>query len=199
MTPWRSLLLALCLLATAGSAAAGFIPSKCYGIADALGHASTSSYNAAGQKSSDTDELSNATSYAYDAAGRLITTTLPSTAATTYAWNEVGQLLSQTDARGHTTKYGYDLAGRRISRTIADGSTEQLAYAADGKLTARQYFDGSKVQYTCTGYAKEYAKDKRLKSYVLYIPVLSSAKSKLIDTKRKIFKEPLQNLSKAFL
>ena len=41
-------------------------------------------------------------------------------------------------------------------------------------------------------YAMEYSRGKRIKSYILYLPVLSPAAPRLIDTRRKIFKTPVK-------
>ena len=90
------------------------------------------------------------------------------------------------DAAGKVTGYGGSVSPRSFPPKI------------DFFEAAEQFMIGSRIAVSMgfpnwsTGYAKEYAKGKRLKSYVLYIPVLSPAKSKLIDTKRKIFKTPLK-------
>ena len=124
-----------------------------------LNRTTGSTYDANGNKLSDTDALGHVTSYQYDALNRLTTTTYPdgTTATKTYdfrnnviratdqagnvtlnAYDLAGRLTSITRGSGtsgaSTTSYAYDNASRKISETDALGHTTSYTYDADSRL-----------------------------------------------------------------
>jgi RHS repeat-associated protein len=131
---------------------------------DPLGHATTISYDAVGNKLSSTDPNGHTTSYDYDPADHLTKVTAATGAATTYQYDPTGNLTARTDANGHTTAfkydaanelvgqtdpsghqwtYGYDAAGNRTSTTDPNGVTTSNAYDALNRRTSTSYSDAT--------------------------------------------------------
>lgn len=88
----------------------------------------SASYDAAGNKLSDTDPLGAITSYTYDAYGRQTQVQLPDGSPTSYAYRPDGGLDTVTDALGNAKHFLYDLAGRQVGvEHIPAGSTTNIA------------------------------------------------------------------------
>ena len=159
--------MAVCLLASSGNAAASFAPSGSY-TTNALGHSSTSRYNAAGRQTKSTDPLGGATTTAYteaghvasttaadgsvtsneyDAAGRRTKTILPGGASRSSAYDAAGQKTSDTDEAGHTTSYAYDAAGRLITTTLPSTAATQYAWNEGGQLLSQTDARGNTTKY----------------------------------------------------
>ena len=159
MTPWRPLLLALCLLAPLGDAAASFAPSGSY-TSNALGHASSSGYNAAGHLTSITHAKAGGATlaqfnYERDAKGRLTKATETiNGASVTKAWeyDADGKLTKESvTAQGLTRacSYQYDAVGNRTQKdcdgqktTYSYNSLDQLTQEKTGNQSTTYSYDG---------------------------------------------------------
>ena len=140
MTSWRSLLLATCLLASAGNAAADFMPPESYGE-----HRIDAAWDAGGRLQTLTDTSGTsiaAASFQHDAAGRLTKIERANGATSTYAYNEAGHVTQITHANGSKTlatfAYERDAKGRltKATETLGSSTTTKIwEYDKDGKLT----------------------------------------------------------------
>ena len=126
---------------------------------DGDGHKVTYGYDAAGNRTRETDALGNTTSRTYTASDELATETKPNGEKTTYTRDANGNLLeasrpapagekqvasdgydaqgdvtSTTDALGHKWTYKYDQYGNRVSETDPEGNTRTFAYDLDSNL-----------------------------------------------------------------
>ncbi|HWB32942.1 MAG TPA: RHS repeat-associated core domain-containing protein [Acidobacteriaceae bacterium] len=104
------------------------------------GRTTYSSYDANGNKISDTDADGNITTYDYDDLNRLVTTTYPDHNTVTNTYDFRGNILTRTDQNGHVTNNVYDVGGRLTSTTTAYGTVNAMTisytYDDDGrKLT----------------------------------------------------------------
>lgn len=102
-------------------------------------------YDAVGNKISETDALGNVTQYLYDAQNNLVQSTFADNSQTSATYSSAGLLLSQTDEMSATTSFEYDLAGRKV-KTIypqvsynnsAVNPEEEYLYDKNGNLTTR--------------------------------------------------------------
>jgi len=110
-----------------------------------LGRATSSLYDANGNKTSDTDANGLTTTYQYDALNRLWVTTYPTpppnnTSTLTYDFRN--NVVNATDQAGNVTHNDYDLAGRLIAVTRAYGATDA------SKTTYTYYDDGRRHTQT---------------------------------------------------
>jgi RHS repeat-associated protein len=86
-------------------------------------------YNASGQMTRHTDALGHATSLTYDSGGQVKSITGPiSTAKYSFAYDSVSRIASVTDPAGSIVHYTYDAADRPLKTTHPDGTFSQLAY-----------------------------------------------------------------------
>jgi RHS repeat-associated protein len=118
-------------------------------VTDPLGHATTTTYDANGRRSSVTDANNHTTSYVYDVRGHLrethyhdgtvvvdtydprgrrVMTEDQTHEITTFGYDDQGQLTSVTDPLGNVTAYGYDLDGNLTSVTDANNHTTTYEY-----------------------------------------------------------------------
>ncbi len=126
---------------------------------DPLGHATTYTYDAAGNKTTMADAKSRSTSYTYDAAGRLLTVTAPDTGVTSNTYDGNGNVASRTDAKSHTTSYTYDGVGRltQVTGPDPDGAAPLAApatsytYDANGRRTTITDPNGNTTQTSGDG------------------------------------------------
>ncbi|MDQ2976022.1 MAG: Ig-like domain-containing protein, partial [Acidobacteriota bacterium] len=93
-------------------------------------------YNQLGEVLTRTDQLNNLTTNAYDAAGNPLTTTNALGKATNFAYDTRGLILTLTDARGKVTSFAYDSSGNLTSKTDALSHVTQFAYDARSRLTS---------------------------------------------------------------
>lgn len=83
----------------------------------------TYTYDVKGRVTKIADPLGNETDFTYDAAGNRITETLPANndggtrPVTTYAYDPLGRVTSVTDAEGNVTAYTYDVLDRIVTST----------------------------------------------------------------------------------
>ncbi|MCL4207913.1 MAG: hypothetical protein KJ000_35960, partial [Pirellulaceae bacterium] len=105
----------------------------------------TYTYDAAGQRLTETDPLGRTSSYQYDALGRVVEYTLPdpdgagplAAPVYAYAYDLAGNLLSVTDPLNNTTSYAYDDFDRVVTVTDALSGATGFAYDAAGQLLER--------------------------------------------------------------
>lgn len=98
-------------------------------IIRANGKTSHYAYNGDGQVTKYTDALGHATTMSYDSSGHLRSVTgAISTAKYSYAYDEVSRIASVTDPAGSTVHFAYDAADRPTKATYPDGTTAQLSY-----------------------------------------------------------------------
>jgi RHS repeat-associated protein len=138
-------------------------------ITDALGNATTYSYDERGNLASTTDPNGNETSYTLDQQGLITSITDPLGKCKTLTYNRAGQVLSYTDCSGNathytydensypasitdalanTTRYTHDVLGRLLSVAHPDGSVEHFEYDTLGRLVAYSDPLGAKTTYT---------------------------------------------------
>lgn len=123
---------------------------------DALGHVTNYTYDATGNRLTETDptgtvtftynqfseeltrtdQLNFVTTNAFDVQGNLLSTTDARGKTTNFVNDSRGLLLSVSDARDKTTDFTYDLNGNLIKRTDALLHDTQFAYDARGRLTS---------------------------------------------------------------
>lgn len=101
-------------------------------VTDALGHAATTTYNAAGQVAAITNRNGGRTSYGYDNVGLLNAVTSPTGDATTYTYDASGSLTGRTDPRLQATTFGYDDVNRLTAITTAAGQAWTYGYDTNG-------------------------------------------------------------------
>jgi len=126
-----------------------------------LNRTTNSTYDANGNKTSDTDALGHTTSYQYDVLNRLVETDYPDKTKSTKTYDFRNNVIDETDQAGNvthnaydpagrlisvtrgygsstpsTTTYAYDNANRKTSETDALGNTTTYAYDNAGRLTA---------------------------------------------------------------
>lgn len=105
-------------------------------VVDPLGQATTVEYDAAGNRTAETDARGATTRFGYDAARRLTSVTAADGSVTRYAYDPAGNLTRRTDANGATTSYEHDLAGRLVRLTAPGGGVWTYAYDAVGDLVS---------------------------------------------------------------
>ena len=110
------------------------------------------SYDANGNRLTQTRPDHSQLSWAYDALGRTTSETDAASDTISYTYTPRGQVASITDSRNAVTQFGYDLLDRRTTKTYADNAVEQSSYDAAGQLT----------QFTTArGVSRSYSYDKR--------------------------------------
>ncbi len=116
-------------------------------MTDPLSHASRTSYDAAGNRTSTTDALGQTTTYTYDARDRLeaIQYSDGQTPAVAYTYTATGRRATMTDGTS-TSHYTYD-ADR--PRTVVNGAGQRVGYGYGydeaGRITTLTYPDGAQV------------------------------------------------------
>jgi RHS repeat-associated protein len=131
---------------------------------DALGHATTTQYDADRNVISVTDAESNVTQSAYNKDNELTLTTRADTTTIAYGYDAAGNRVSVTDGLGHTTHYAfdalnrlssvtdplnrttsytYDGAGNRVTMVDPQNQTTTYGYDAANEMTSTTYSDGT--------------------------------------------------------
>jgi RHS repeat-associated protein len=95
----------------------------------------TYTYNGFGEVLTRTDQLNFVTTNVYDGIGNLLTTTDALNNSTTFTYNSRGQLLTATDARGKVNTFTYDVSGNLTQSKDADNITTFFFYDARSRLT----------------------------------------------------------------
>jgi RHS repeat-associated protein len=99
---------------------------------DPLGHTTAYTYNALKQPLTIKDALGHTSTNTYDPQGNLLTTTDPNGKTTTYTYYPSGQPKTVVDALNHTTSFVYDAKGNLTSQTDALNSTTSYTYDGNG-------------------------------------------------------------------
>jgi RHS repeat-associated protein len=105
-------------------------------------------YNAAGEKTEETDALGYKTTFAYDAAGNLVQVTDPLGVVTGFGYDNAGNKLYMTDGRGKTTQYTYGAFGLLTQVTNADHKTIRYSYDLGLNLAVMIDRNGHHTRYT---------------------------------------------------
>jgi len=94
-------------------------------------------YDARGNRLTQTDPQGNVTQFAYDALNRQVSVTDPLTHTTVYTYNTTGLWIGQLDANGAETTFAYDGLRRRIAIDYpADTTDVSFSYDAAGNRIA---------------------------------------------------------------
>jgi RHS repeat-associated protein len=117
-------------------------------VTDPVGHATTTVYDAVGNRTRLTDPNTHATNWAYDADNRLTSVTDALNHATSYTYDLVGNLMSRNDPNTHVTTYGYDAARRLTSVSDPLTHATTFGYNPAGNLTTRTDANGQLTTYT---------------------------------------------------
>lgn len=95
----------------------------------------TYTYNGFGQMLTSTNQMNGVTTNTYDTAGNLLTTTNALNNSTTFTYNARGQMLTATDARGKVTNFTYDSVANLTQRRDANNIITFFFYNARSRLT----------------------------------------------------------------
>ncbi|HEY3039666.1 MAG TPA: RHS repeat-associated core domain-containing protein [Pyrinomonadaceae bacterium] len=127
-------------------------------VTDALGHATTYKFDAAGRLTSFMDAANRETRFTYDVRNRLLQTIFADGTSgrqtydgaghkltetdqagnlTTFAYDGAGELLSVTDSLNHTTSYAYDATRNLLSVTDANNHSTSYEYDKLNRITKR--------------------------------------------------------------
>ncbi|HKO42785.1 MAG TPA: Ig-like domain-containing protein [Pyrinomonadaceae bacterium] len=96
----------------------------------------TYTYNQFGQVLTRTDQMSGVTTNTYDAAGNQLTTKDALNNTTTMTYDSRGQLLTATDARGKVTTYTWDASGRLSQQKDANNNITNFSYDSRARVTS---------------------------------------------------------------
>lgn len=105
----------------------------------------SSTYDADGNRLTETDALGRTTSFAYDADDNLLTITDPLGNVQRFSYASGGRIATRTDALGTVTSYAYDGRGALLGEdvTAADGtllSRKTFTYNANGNKTSESVY-----------------------------------------------------------
>ena len=103
---------------------------------DALNHTRTFTYDANGNRLTETDATGTVT-FTYNQFGEVLTHTNQMNGVTTNTYDAAGSLLTMTNALGKTTSFSYDARGLMLTATDARGKVTSFAYNSDGNLVAK--------------------------------------------------------------
>ena len=114
-------------------------------------------YNADNRLIAETDALGNETTRTYDGDGNLLATVdprgnvqgaNPANFTTSNTYNDQGQVLTSTDPLGHVTTYTYDGDGNQMSVTDSDNHTTSYTYYPSGLSETVTNPDSGVTTYT---------------------------------------------------
>lgn len=96
-------------------------------------------YDAAGNRASQTDSEGNTTRFYYDEANRLVKQEEPRIDAglptTLFKYNAFDQIVEKTDPEGYVTKFQYNILGKPVHIEYPDGTEERYVYDLEGRLS----------------------------------------------------------------
>jgi len=105
-------------------------------------------YDAAGRKTSVTDENNNTTQYSYDKNDNITSITDALNHVTSFTYDLNNQLITIVDKNGNTTSYTYDNKGRMTSKTDPNGGITKYAYDVKDNLVSVTDPDNNVISYT---------------------------------------------------
>ncbi len=112
-------------------------------VTDALGHTTTTLYDALNRPTTMVNAVGGITTIVYDAAGREISLTDPDGNETQWAYDSDDRVTTLTEPNGHTVTYVYDNDGEVTDMTDADGRRTTYSYNADGDQTGETWLNTS--------------------------------------------------------
>ncbi|MCP9494183.1 MAG: hypothetical protein MSG64_06985 [Pyrinomonadaceae bacterium MAG19_C2-C3] len=152
---------------------------------DVLG-TSTYTYNSFGQVLTATDRMGGITTNTYDAQGRLLTTKDALNKTTTFTYDARGLLLTATDAKGNVTTLEYDVSGNLTRKTDAAGSLTDFAYDARGRLTSTTNAPGKTTSYAYDAAGRVNKTTQPDGSYVTYTYDLAGRRTGVADARNSV-------------
>ncbi|HEY5895327.1 MAG TPA: RHS repeat-associated core domain-containing protein, partial [Chthoniobacterales bacterium] len=117
-------------------------------VTDANGATLSFAYDQRNRRISQTDSLGNTTHFTYDERDNLLTETRPNGGVTAYAYDVNDRLVEITDPAGNKTLMAYDASGNLLSLADARNNTYSYTYDAQNRQTEMIYPDGSRESYT---------------------------------------------------
>lgn len=121
--------------------------NRVIGLVGAAGQATAFSYDANGNRLSDTNALNHTTSQSVDALNRVELVTDALNQDVTYTYDSKDRITSVTDPRGVQTTYEYDAFDNLTSQTSPDTGTTTFTYDAAGNLLSKADARGVSTQY----------------------------------------------------
>jgi RHS repeat-associated protein len=116
-------------------------------IINAQGGVTAYTYNANGDKLTETDPLGRTTTYAHDPDRRLQSVTDAMGGVTSYAYDASGDETAVTDANGHTTTKTYNALNYLVSQADPLGDTQTFTYDAVGNVASFTDANGHTTSY----------------------------------------------------
>jgi YD repeat-containing protein len=120
---------------------------------DGVGNATSFTYDAAGNKTSETDgsgsSVAATTQLVYNLAGQLIRVIDPDNNTTQFTYDGAGDRLTMTDPSNHVVSSQFDLAGRVTATTDRDGRKRTFAYDGGGNLLTETWYASDGVSRPC--------------------------------------------------
>lgn len=125
-----------------------------------LGYVESAAVNASYQPTALADGRGNTTTVTYDARGNKASETLPGNRTTTYGLDPITGLTTDvTDSRGKTTRFTYDAQGNRTSATSPLGNKTTWTYDAFGRVLSVVSPLGNCSGCTAADYTTSYTYD----------------------------------------
>lgn len=118
------------------------------GIADALGHTTSYTYDSNSNRTSVTNQNGNTTTLSYDANGNITGVTDPLSSSTAFTYDAQNDLLTATNPKGKTTTLSYDSQGNLTGIQDALSDKTVLAYNSLGELTTKTDAAGNRTQFS---------------------------------------------------
>ena len=125
---------------------------------DALGNPTQYTYDASGNRLSETTTRTTPagtetllTRYEYDRQGRLLKTINPDGSTTRNVYDELGRVKETFDQLDRKTTYTYDAAGRLIRKMYADGTFEEGTYDNEGRRLTHKDRGGQTTSFAYDG------------------------------------------------
>jgi len=115
------------------------------GAVDATGKSRSYTYDAAGNKTSETNENTRTTRFEYDANDRLVRQIDPIGLTRSFAYDAVGNKTAETDENGNTTTFAYDANDQLLSTTTPLGHATVYTYDLAGNATSVTDANGHKT------------------------------------------------------
>jgi RHS repeat-associated protein len=116
-------------------------------VTDARGDTETTTYNALGKPSEQTDKLGRVTRFEYEARGLLAATVFPDGTREAVEYDANGNETARIDRAGRRTAFEYDALNRQTVTTRPDGTQLRRAYDAAGQVVEEQDARGNRTTF----------------------------------------------------